>query len=112
MPSAAQALFLQARRQKTTVFLEPNASDTVCCWQRPRLVSALQVQSVVDLIAGLMKQRPEDVAVVFQGKRLDNSKKLEDCNVSAHGQPIVEPIDISFVFKKEGSSRVYLQKML
>ena len=36
----------------------------------------MQVQSVVDLIAGLIKARTEDVAIVFQGKRLDNHKVM------------------------------------
>ena len=36
---------------------------------------------------------------VVDGIRL---QKLEDCNISAHGEPIVTPIDINFVLKKEG----------
>ncbi len=55
-----QALFLQARRQKSSIFLEPNSADTV--------------QSVVDLIAGLTKKRTDDVALYFQGKRLEYTK--------------------------------------
>ena len=42
------------------MFVEANESDSV--------------QSVVDLISGLVKIKPEDIALVYLGKRLDNTK--------------------------------------
>eukprot|EP00039_Didymoeca_costata_P024168 m.9507 g.9507 ORF g.9507 m.9507 type:complete len:125 (+) comp4076_c0_seq1:50-424(+) len=82
-------LFLVARREKTSIFLEPLGSDLV--------------QIVVDTIANMMQKNPDDVALMYQGQRLDGSKALSACGLSMQGEAIVEPLQVQFVYAVEGS---------
>jgi len=53
-------LFLIAKRNKTRIFLEPTAKDSV--------------QTVVDTIAKLVNKNPDDVAICFNKIRLTGSQ--------------------------------------
>mmetsp|Transcript_11675 Transcript_11675/g.29979 ORF Transcript_11675/g.29979 Transcript_11675/m.29979 type:complete len:132 (+) Transcript_11675:101-496(+) len=79
-------LFIVACREKTLIYLEPNYDDLV--------------QTVVDTIAQLVKQNPDDLAIWFKGQRLQGKKTLRECDISLEGELPVEPIKIFFVFKK------------
>ncbi len=54
------ALFIVARRQKTAVFLE--------------LVSGDKVLKAVEIIAEISKKAPDDVALFFNEKKLNEDK--------------------------------------
>ena len=63
----------------------------------------VQVQTVIDTIAGLMRKNPDDVALYYQNNKLAVEKTLEECHISAQGEAIVEPITVNFVYKTEGT---------
>lgn len=58
---------------------------------------------MIDTIAGLMRKNPDDVALYFKHNKLAVDKTLEECHISASGVAIVEPIEVKFVYKVEGS---------
>eukprot|EP00051_Salpingoeca_urceolata_P027172 m.480300 g.480300 ORF g.480300 m.480300 type:complete len:114 (+) comp21771_c0_seq1:185-526(+) len=83
------ALFVSAKREMQTIYLEPSATD--------------KAGKLVEVIADIVGKDADEVALVFQGKRLDDHKTLAEQNVSTGGEGVVEPIPMFFVFKKEGT---------
>eukprot|EP00035_Acanthoeca_spectabilis_P034337 m.28542 g.28542 ORF g.28542 m.28542 type:complete len:170 (-) comp6564_c0_seq2:291-800(-) len=78
-------LFIVACRERTLIYLEPNHDDLV--------------QTVVDTIAQLVKEKPDDVRLCFKGSRLEGKKTLKECDISLEGELPVEPIKLHFVFR-------------
>eukprot|EP00037_Helgoeca_nana_P032272 m.413032 g.413032 ORF g.413032 m.413032 type:complete len:142 (+) comp29003_c0_seq1:294-719(+) len=78
-------LFLVACRDQVLIYLEPNNDD--------------RVQTVVDTIAQLVKENPDNVAICYKGARLEGKKTLKACDISLEGELPVEPIKVHYVLK-------------
>eukprot|EP00048_Salpingoeca_helianthica_P022542 m.18869 g.18869 ORF g.18869 m.18869 type:complete len:112 (-) comp7458_c1_seq1:175-510(-) len=83
------ALFVVARRQKTAIFLELVGSD--------------KVLKAVEMIADISKKGPDDVALFYNEKKLNEDKTFTENGVQHDSETPVEPLNLFYVFKKEGA---------